>query len=100
MKLKDIDQVNHLIGELDAVKDLVGIAQNAEPGDLMLFIKGPGDSSIEMSAEGAASTRYRGFSATPDFLARLKQLALEELAARRRAIIAELAALGVEADDC
>ena len=100
MKLKDIDQVNHLIGELDAVKGLIDTARQADAGDLTLFIKGPGDASIEMSAEGAASTRYRGFSATADFLARLKQLALEELAARRRAIITELAALGVEADEC
>ena len=39
-----------------------------------------------------------GFSASPDFLGKLQRLAVEELDARRRAIIAELAALGVEAE--
>lgn len=45
------------------------------------------------------STHYRGFSATPAFLDQLKRLALQEIAARRQAIIGELAALGVEADE-
>ncbi len=45
------------------------------------------------------STHYRGFSATPDFLTQLKRLALEEIAARQKAIIGELAGLGVEADE-
>ena len=51
-----------------------------------------------MSSEGAASTHYEGFSASPDFLHKLQRLAVEELDARRRGIIADLAALGVEAD--
>jgi hypothetical protein len=48
--------------------------------------------------EGAASTHYQGFSVSPDFLRRLHRLAVEELDARRRSIIAELAALGVDAE--
>jgi len=99
MKLKDIDRVNHLIAELGAVKELVALADRAAPSDLKLFIQGPGEASIEMSAEGAESTHYRGFSATPAFLDELKRLALQEIAARRQAIVGELAALGVEADD-
>jgi hypothetical protein len=51
-----------------------------------------------MSSEGAASTHYEGFSASPEFLRKLQLLAVEELDARRHGIIAELAALGVEAD--
>jgi hypothetical protein len=51
-----------------------------------------------MSSEGAASTHYKGFSASPDFLRRLQLLAVEELNARKQAIIAELAALGVDAE--
>ena len=94
----DIERVNHLIAELDAVKELVRLTERAEPADMKLSaINGPGDTSIEMSAEGAESTHYRGFSATPAFLARLRQLALEELAARQQAIIDDLAKLGVEA---
>jgi hypothetical protein len=99
MKLKDIDQVNHLIAELSGVKELVALAERADPADVKLFIQGPGDASIEMSADGSESTHYRGFSATPAFLDQLKRLALQEIAARRQAIIGELAALGVEADE-
>lgn len=99
MKLEDIDRVNHLVAELGAVKELLSLAERADPGDLKLFIKGPGDASIEMSAQGDESTHYRGFSATPAFLDQLKRLALAEIAARQQAIIGELAALGVEADE-
>ncbi len=99
MKLKDIDRVNHLIAELGAVKELITLAEHADPGDVKLFIKGPGDASIEMSAEGAESTHYRGFSATPGFLDQLKRLALEEITARQRTIIGELAELGVESEE-
>jgi len=98
MKLKDIDHVNHLIAELGAVKDLIHVTERSDPADLKLHIHGPSDVSIEMSAEGAESTHYRGFSATPAFLAHLKELAIEELAARQHAILAELAGLGVEAE--
>jgi hypothetical protein len=52
-----------------------------------------------MSSEGAASAHYSGFVASPEFLASLQRVAIEELDARRRAIIAELAALGVEAGE-
>lgn len=99
MKLKDIDRVNHLIAELGAVKELIALAERADPGDVKLFIQGPGDASIEMSAEGAEFTHYRGFSAMPAFLNQLKRLALEEIAARRNAIVGELAGLGVEAEE-
>ncbi len=99
MKLKDIDRVNHLIAELGGVKELLALAERADPGDVKLFIQGPGDASIEMSAEGVESTHYRGFSATPAFLDQLKHLALGEIAARRKAIVGELAGLGVEADE-
>jgi len=96
MKLKDIDRVNHLIAELDSVKELINLTEQADPAELRLYIKGPGEASIEMSAEGAESTHYRGFSVRPAFLGQLKQLALAELEARRQAIVVELAKLGVE----
>ena len=98
MKIEDIDKVNHLIAELNAMKELIGHAERADPADCELFIKLPGDASIRMSSGGAASTHYEGFSASPDFLHKLQRLAVEELDARRRGIIADLAALGVEAD--
>jgi hypothetical protein len=98
MKIQDIDKVNHLIAELNGMKELIGHAEHADPADCELFIKLPGDSSIRLSSEGAASTHYQGFSASPEFLRRLQRLAIEELDARRARIIAELAALGVEAE--
>ena len=99
MKIKDIDKVNHLIGELNNMKELIGHAEHADPVECELFIKLPGDTSIRLSSEGAASTHYQGFSASPEFLRRLHRLGVEELDSRRRSIIAELAALGVEADE-
>jgi len=99
MKIQDIDKVNHLIVELRAMKELIGHAERAEPGDCELFIKMPGDASIRLSAEGAASAHYQGFAASVEFLRRLQRLAIEELDQRRRSIIVELAALGVEADE-
>jgi hypothetical protein len=98
MKIQDIDKVNHLITELNAMKELIGHAQRADPTDCELFIKMPGDASMRLSSEGAASTHYQGFAASVEFLRRLQQLAVEELDGRRRGIIAELAALGVEAE--
>jgi hypothetical protein len=97
MKIQDIDKVNHLIEELRGIRELITHAKAAEPSACELFIKLPGDSSIRMSSEGAASTHYEGYSVTPDFLRKLQRLAVEELDARRLGIIAELAALGVEA---
>jgi hypothetical protein len=99
MKIQDIEKVNHLIAELNGMKELIEHARNAEPADFEAFIKLPGDASIRLSVEGAASTHYRGFSASPGFLKRLQHLALEELDERRRALLAELAQLGVEADE-
>ena len=98
MKIADIDKVNRLIAELKGMQELIVHAERAEPGDCELFVKLPGDSSIRMSSEGAASTHYQGFSASIDFLRKLQQLAIEEMEARRQRIVAELAALGVEAD--
>jgi hypothetical protein len=98
MKIQDIDKVNHLIGELNGMKELIAHAKGADPADYELFIKLPGDASVRMSSEGAASTHYEGYTVSPAFLNKLQQIALEELDARRRGIIADLAALGVEAD--
>jgi hypothetical protein len=98
MKLRDIDKVNHLIGELSGMNTLIAHTHNADTADCELFIKLPGDTSIRMSSEGAASTHYQGFSASQDFLRRLQQLAVEELNKRKQAIVAELAALGVDAE--
>lgn len=98
MKIQDIDKVNHLIEELKGMKQLIAHAEHADPTDCELFIKLPGDASIRMSGEGAASTHYQGYAVSPDFLAKLKCLAVEELEERRRGIIAELAALGVDAE--
>ena len=99
MKIHDIDQVNHLVGELNSVEELIGHAERAEPADFEAFIKLPGDSSIRLSGEGAASSHYSGFSASPEFLSRLQRLAIDELDSKRRGIVAALAALGVEADE-
>ncbi len=98
MKMSDIDKVNHLVGELNGMNTLIAHTSNADTADFELFIKLPGDSSIRMSSEGAASTHYQGFSASSDFLRRLQRLAVEELNGRKQAIIAELAALGVDAE--
>jgi len=98
MKIQDIDRVNHLIAELSGVKELISHAGHADPPDFELFIKLPGDASIRLSSEGAASSHYNGFSASPEFLSRLQNLAIEELDAKRRNIVAELATLGVEAE--
>ena len=98
MKLEDIDKVNHLVAELNGVKELIAHAERAEPVDCELFIKLPGDASINMSSEGASSTHYLGFSTSPEFLARLRKLAIDEFDAKRRGILTELAALGVEGE--
>ena len=80
------------------MKELIGHAERADPGDCELFIKLPGDASIRMSSEGAASTHYEGFSLRRISCTSCSRLAVDELDARRRGIIAELAALGVEAN--
>ena len=96
MKIADIERVNHLIAELDGVKELITHTEKADAADFEMFIKLPGDASIRMSSEGAASAHYSGFASSTDFLSRLKRLALEELDAKRKAIVAELKSLGVE----
>jgi hypothetical protein len=78
MKVSDIDKVNHLIAELNGVKELVTHAERAEPVDFELFIKLPADASIRMSSEGAASAHYSGFVASPEFLASLQRVAIED----------------------
>jgi hypothetical protein len=99
MKIQDIERVNHLIAELKSMKELIAHGERAEPADFEVFIKLPGDASIRMSSEGAASSHYSGFSASAEFLSRLQRLSIEELDARRRGIVAELAKLGVEAEE-
>jgi hypothetical protein len=98
MKIQDIDRVNHLIAELNGIKELISHAQHAEPADFEAFIKLPGDASIRLSGEGAASSHYAGYSASPEFLDRLQRLSIEELNAKRGSLVTELAALGVDAD--
>lgn len=98
MKIKDVEHVNHLLAELESIKELIGHAERAEPADFELFVELPGDASIKMSAEGSSSTHYEGFSASRTLLDRLKVLALEELRARKGGIEQDLAGLGVEAE--
>ena len=66
MKIQDIEKVNHLIAELNGMKELIEHARNAEPADFEAFIKLPGDASIRLSVEGAAST----LGATPRVIRR------------------------------
>lgn len=98
MKIENIDRVNHLIAELNGMKELIAHAERADATDFELLIKLAGDASIRMSSEGSETSHDRGFAASPEFLERLKRLAIEELDARRRGIVAELTTLGVEAD--
>ena len=98
MKIKDVEQINHLLGELKAVQELIAHAERAGPGNFELFIELSGDASIKMSEEGSSSTHYEGFSASPALLERLKALALEELRSRQRRVEKDLAKLGVEVD--
>jgi hypothetical protein len=98
MKIGDIDRVNHLVAELQGIQALATHTAGAEPADCEMLIRLPGDASIRMSAEGAASSHDQGFSASIDFLRKLQLLAVEEIEARRRVIVAELAALGVESE--
>jgi len=99
MKIKDIAAVNALIGRLEEVQKMIGAATNADADDFELFIERPGDGSIRMSAEGASSTHFQGFESSGGFLEGLRALALKEFRAREVAIKAELAAMGVEAEE-
>lgn len=99
MKIKDIAAVNQLIARLEEVQKMIGAATNADADDFELFIERPGDGSIRMSAEGASSTHFQGFEASTGFLEGLRELALREFREREVAIKAELAAMGVEAEE-
>src|SRR5215213_3293397 len=44
MKLKDLERVNHLVTQLDDIRRLTGMAEQANPTALKLFIEAPGDS--------------------------------------------------------
>jgi hypothetical protein len=98
MKIKDVEQINHLLSELKGTQELIAHSERAEPGNFELFVELPGDASIKMSGEGSSSTHYDGFAASPALLERLKALALEELRTRQRGIEQQLAKLGVEVD--
>lgn len=99
MKLADIDRVNHLVGELENVKNLIKTAEGSDAANFQLFIEAGGDASLKMSEQGASSTHYRGLDVSASFLESLKKLAITELHDKRGQIIAELAALGVDAND-
>jgi hypothetical protein len=99
MKIKDVEHINHLLAELEGIKDLITHAEHAEPADFELFVELPGDSSIKMSEQGSSSTHYEGFSTSRSFLDRLKALALEELRDRKRGIEQELTGLGVDVNE-
>jgi hypothetical protein len=96
MKLTDIDKVNHLVAALADINGLIGTAEAAEPARLQLLIEAPGDASFKMSAEGASTSHSRGTEVSPDFLARLKELAVAELHARREIVLKDLTSLGVD----
>jgi len=96
MKLADIDKVNHLIGDLGEINSLIRTAEAAEQTMFQLLIEAPGDASFKMSSEGASTSHSRGTGVTAGFLAKLKELAVAELRARREVVLADLAALGVD----
>jgi hypothetical protein len=96
MKLTDIERVNHLVGELEDIKSLIQAAERAEIGAYQVFVEAPGDASLRMSQEGPSTSHARGVGVSDGFLTRLKQIAVEELQAKRAGILADLAKLGVE----
>jgi hypothetical protein len=98
MKLKDIDRVNHLVAALADVTSLIEIAERAEADAYQVFVEAPGDASLKMSLEGPSTSHARGVGVSEAFLGRLKQLAVEELRARRNRVQADLHALGVETE--
>jgi len=98
MKLTDIDQVNHLVSELDDMKRLIEVATRADVSAYQVFVEAPGDASLKMSQEGPSTSHAQGVGVSEGFLQRLKQLALEELQAKQSKILAELEALGVDAN--
>jgi hypothetical protein len=96
MKLADIDKVNHLVAALRDMRALIVVAERAELSMFQLFIESTGDSSLKMSSEGASTSHSGGVSVSPAFLEKLRQLALDELRAKREGILTDLAALGVD----
>jgi hypothetical protein len=96
MKLADIDEVNHLVSELGEINGLIHTAEVAEPATFQLFIEAPGEASLKMSSEGAATSHARGTAVSDAFLTKLKDLAVAELRGRRDAVLAQLGALGVD----
>ncbi len=96
MKLEDIDKVNHLIAELGEINGQMRTAETAATAAYQLFIEAPGDGSLRMSAEGESTTHSRGTAVTEAFLGKLKELAVMELRARRKLVMGDLAALGVD----
>jgi len=96
MQLRDLERVNHLVGELDDLKTLIGLAERAEPAGYQVFIEAPGDASLKMSAEGATTSHSRGLAVSAGFLADVKRFAIAELRTRQQAILNELRTLGVE----
>lgn len=97
MKLTDIDRVNHLVAELADINALIETAEHAENTAFQVFIEAPGDAGLRMSSEGASTTHARGIDVSESFLGKVKQLAIAELQSRRKGILAELTALGVDA---
>lgn len=96
MKLADIDRVNHLVSELEDVKALIATASRAETTAYQVVIEAPGDTGLRMSDEGASTSHSRGIGVSAGFLTEVKQLAVAELQARQKTILAELTALGVD----
>jgi hypothetical protein len=98
MKLADIDRVNHLIAELSEITRLISVAERADIAAYQVFVEAPGDSSLKMSAEGPSTSHAQGVGVSQEFLGRLKELAVEELRAKRSRILADLQGLGVETE--
>jgi hypothetical protein len=61
MKIEDIDTVNHLIGELDDMKELTGHAEHADPVECEPFIKLPDDTSISCRVRERPQRTARDF---------------------------------------
>ena len=99
MKIKDVERINELLKALGTVQELIARTERAEPEDFELMIERGGDGSIKLSLEGSDSTHYQGYAVGAGFLAKLRALALEELAARRAGVEEELKAMGVEVDE-
>lgn len=96
MKLGNLDRVNHLVAELADIRSLIETAEAAEVTAFQVYIEAPGDMGLRMSEEGASTTHSRGISASKNFLAKVKQLAVAELKSRQQTILTALTELGVD----